>query len=61
MQEVTGMEGVINSLSSTLSSSNLWDIVGQTVPIIGISVLFGLGFYIVKRVLNKIKRAKGGI
>ena len=61
MDTVPGMHAVITSLTSTLSSANLWDIVGEVVPVIGISVLFGLGFYLVKRVLNKIKRAKGGI
>lgn len=60
MNEVT-MDTVITSLTSTLSASNLWGIVGSVVPFIGVSVLFGLGFYLVKRVINKIKRAKGGM
>ena len=57
----TGMTAVITSLSTTLSAENLWAIVGNIVPILGISVLFGLGFYLVKRILNKVKRAKGGM
>lgn len=61
METSTGMTAVITSLSTTLSAANLWEIVGNVVPIIGISVLFGLGFYLVKRTLNKMKRAKGGI
>lgn len=61
MEGSTGMTAVITSLSTTLSAANLWEIVGNVVPIIGISVLFGLGFYLVKRTLNKMKRAKGGI
>lgn len=61
MEGSTGMSAVITSLSTTLSAANLWEIVGNVVPIIGISVLFGLGFYLVKRTLNKMKRAKGGI
>lgn len=60
-EEVQGMEAVITSLTSTLSVSNLWAIVGNVVPILGISVLFGLGFYLVKRILNKVKKAKGGM
>lgn len=55
------MENVITSISTTLSAANLWAIVGEIVPILGISVLFGLGFYLVKRIMNKIKRAKGGM
>lgn len=60
-EEVQGMEAVITSLTSTLSVANLWGIVGNVVPILGISVLFGLGFYLVKRILNKVKKAKGGM
>lgn len=58
---VTGMDSVITSLTTSLSADNLWGIVGSVVPIIAISVLFGLGFYLVKRVLNKFKKAKGGV
>lgn len=57
----TGMTAVITSLTTTLSAENLWAIVGNIIPILGISVLFGLGFYLVKRILNKVKRAKGGM
>lgn len=61
MEEVKGMDAVITALTTSLSADNLWGIVGDVVPILAISVLFGLGFYLVKRVLNKVKRAKGGI
>lgn len=55
------MENVVTSIGTSLSASNLWGVVGEVVPILAISVLFGLGFYLVKRILNKIKRAKGGM
>lgn len=60
-EEVVGMEAVISSLTTSLSAANLWGIVGNVVPFLAISVLFGLGFYLVKRILNKVKRAKGGM
>lgn len=60
-EEVIGMEAVITSLTTALSAANLWGIVGEVVPFLAISVLFGLGFYLVKRILNKVKRAKGGM
>ena len=55
------MTNVITDISTSLSAANLWAIVGEIVPILAISVLFGLGFYLVKRILNKVKRAKGGM
>lgn len=61
MEGATGMEAVISSITSALSAANLWAIVGNVVPFLAISVLFGLGFYLVKRILNKVKRAKGGM
>lgn len=55
------MDNVVTELGSSLSATNLWGIVASIVPILAISVLFGLGFYLVKRIINKIKRAKGGM
>lgn len=61
MNEVEGMDAVITSLTTSLSASNLWGIVGSVVPFLAISVLFGLGFYLVKRILKKTRNGKGGI
>ena len=61
MEELTGMDNVISTLTTSLSAANLWGIVGSVVPFLAISVLFGLGFYLVKRILNKTKKAKGGM
>lgn len=58
---VTNMNSVVTSIGSSLSADNLWGIVGNIVPLLAISVLFGLGFYLVKRIMNKIKKAKGGM
>lgn len=55
------MDNVVSEIATSLSAANLWGIVGSIVPILAISVLFGLGFYLVKRILNKVKRAKGGM
>lgn len=55
------MDNVIAELATTLSPANLWGVVGSVVPILGISILFGLGFYLTKRILNKTKKVKGGM
>ena len=55
------MENVVTEIGTSLSAANLWGVVGSIVPILAISVLFGLGFYLVKRILNKTKKAKGGM
>lgn len=61
MEEVKGMNAVITAITTALSADSLWGIVGEVVPFLAISVLFGLGFYLVKRILNKVKKAKGGM
>lgn len=61
MEGEKGMEAVITAITTALSADNLWGVVGNVVPFLAISVLFGLGFYLVKRILNKVKRAKGGM
>lgn len=58
---VSGMNSVVTSLTTSLSADALWGIVGNVVPFLAICTLFGLGFYLVKRILNKAKRAKGGM
>lgn len=60
-QPTAGMDAVVTALTSQLSISNLWAVVGGVIGLVGISVLFGLGFYLLKRAINKLKRAKGGI
>lgn len=55
------MANVVSSLTTSLSATELWGIVGNVVPFLAITTLFGLGFYLLKRIINKGKKAKGGI
>lgn len=61
MNEVTGMNAVVSSLTTELSAANLWGVVGNAVPIIAVTVLFALGFYLVRRAVKKGSKAKAGI
>lgn len=58
---VNGMNTVVTSLTTQLSANNLWGIVGDAVPFIAITVLFALGFYLVRRAVKKASKAKAGI
>lgn len=57
---LVGMTSFIDNIAYSLSVGNLSSVWVLVVPILAISVLLGLGFYLLKRLLNKIKRAKGG-
>lgn len=52
------MENVIASLTTSVSATNLWTEVGHAVPLIAVGVLFGLGYYIVKKATKGLSRAK---
>ena len=56
-----GMSAVITSLTTTLSANNLWGVIGDAVPLIGVVTLVALGFYIVRRAVKKLSKAKGGM
>lgn len=56
-----GMSAVISSLTTTLSASNLWGVIGDAVPLIGVVTLVALGFFIVRRAVKKLSKGKGGM
>lgn len=57
----TGMKAVITSLTQTLSAEALWGVFGEVVPILGITVLVALGFYLVRKAIKKASKAKAGV
>lgn len=61
MEGASGMSTVISSLTTTLSANNLWAVVGDAVPLIGVVTLVALGFYLVRRAVKKLSKAKGGM
>lgn len=61
MEGSTGMSAVVTSLTKTLSAENLWGVFGEAVPIIGVTVLVALGFYLVRKAIKKASKAKAGV
>lgn len=55
------MENVVTSLTTELSSTHLWGTIGGIVPLLAVSVLFGLGFGLIRKIINKIRNRKGGM
>lgn len=60
-EPLEGMNNFIDNITYSLSFGNLSSVWVVVVPILAISVLFGLGFYFIKRIINKTKRTKGGV
>lgn len=55
---VTDMGTVVNSITTALSSENLWSVVGSIVPFLAISVLFGLRILFNKTYNQQNKESK---
>ena len=60
-EPLQGLTNVVDNLAYSLSVNNLSSVWVLIVPILAISVLVGLGVYLVRRIINKIKKKKGGI
>ena len=52
------MTNVVSSLSTTISNANLWGEIANAVPIIGVAVLFALGYWVVRKTVKGISHAK---
>lgn len=59
--KLEGLPNFIDNLAFSLSYVNLSGVFDKAVPILAISVLFGFGFYLIRRIVNKSKKAKGGV
>lgn len=55
------MSDFIDSLNTGLSADNLWGAVSAVSALIITGVLFGFGYGLIKRIVNKIRRGKGGM
>lgn len=58
---VTGMGNVISSLTTAISTENLWGAVGSAVPLIAVAVLFALAFGVVRRLIKGISNRKAKV
>lgn len=55
------MGNAITALSTTASADALWGVFGTAVPYIGVVVLVGFGFYLVRRMIKGVSKGKARI
>lgn len=60
-EKLEGLTNFVDNVAYSLSYGNLSGVFDKAVPILAISVLFGFGFYLIRRIINKSKKAKGGV
>lgn len=55
------MANTVAVIGETVTAGALWETVGNVIPVALITTMFALGFYLVRRQLKKVSRAKGGM
>lgn len=55
------MANTIAVIGETVTADALWATVGNVIPVTLIVTMFALGFYLVRRQLKKVSKAKGGM
>lgn len=53
------MQEFVTSIGSTLTSANLWSEVGPIAAIVGVLVLFKLGYNVLKKNVNNATKPNG--
>ena len=54
------MDMFILKLINVIGSPNLWGVVGKVIPFVAISVLFVLGFNIIRNIIGEIQYGYDG-
>lgn len=55
------MANTVALIGQTVTADALWATVGNVIPVTLIVTMFALGFYLVRRQLKKVSKAKGGM
>lgn len=57
----TGVQNVASQLTSTVTSTAIWDSISPFVPFIGSMILVAIGILVFKKVTKKASGLKGGM
>lgn len=55
------LNNAIETLSTTVSSDALWGVFANAVPYIGVVVLVGFGFYLIRRMIKGVSKGRARI
>lgn len=57
----SAMSEAVTALSTTVSGDALWGVFADAVPYIGVVVLAGFGFYLIRRMIKGLSKGKAKI
>lgn len=55
------MEALVTALSTSVTATGLWGAIAPIAPIVGVGVLVGFGYLVLRRAVKGIGRGKGAI
>lgn len=55
------MDNAVAALTTTVSQDALWGVFADSIPVVGVVVLFAFGFYLIRRMLKGVSRSKAKI
>ena len=55
------MANAVSTLSTTVSAESLWGVFTDALPFVGVCVLVGFGFYIIRKLIKGASKGKARI
>lgn len=55
------MDSAVNALQTNVTTLSLWGNIGTMMPFLGTMILFGFGYYLLRRVVRGIRTGKAKI
>lgn len=57
----TGQAGAVNALETAFTADTIWGAVTPFVPVVATVTLVAFGIYIIRRIVKKVSKGKGGM
>lgn len=59
--EATGSSGAVTALQTAFTPDAIWGTIAPFIPVIGTITLVSLGIYIMRKIVKKAGKGKGGM
>lgn len=57
----SGQAGAVNALETAFTADTIWGAVTPFVPVVATVTLVAFGIYIIRRIVKKVSKGKGGM
>lgn len=57
----TGQSGAVDALQTAFTADTIWGAVTPFIPVVATVTLVAFGIYIIRRIVKKVSKGKGGM